>query len=162
MSRDDTRQRSLRILDAELDASRKLGRKLQRLLWRDMANITPTGIEFAVSYVLFLRAERTFSSIRTLARMRMVDDAFALVRVLVEKIINGEFLLFADSDLTLDFMQYHAFQEWRDLEGLQQVSPQLVPKYSAEVLTELQKAHDRAKTKSLTRRNDDKSIWKRS
>jgi hypothetical protein len=32
-----------------------------------------------------------------------VDDAFALVRVLVEKIINGEYLLLTGSEAALDF-----------------------------------------------------------
>jgi hypothetical protein len=79
----------------------------------------------------------------------MVDDAFALVRVLVERVINGEFLLLAGTEPALDFMQYHAFREWRDFEELQKVSPELTPKYTAEVLADLQKAHERAKTISL-------------
>jgi len=149
MSGDAGKALHFRLLSVELAASRKLGRKLQRLLWHDMTSVAPPGIEFAISYVLFLRAERTFSSIRTLARMQLVDDAFALVRVLVERVINGEFLILAGTEPALDFMQYHAFREWRDFEDLRQVSAELIPKHTAEFLAELQKAHDKAKTRSL-------------
>src|ERR1035441_4757826 len=113
----------LRKLAVESDASRRLGRKLQRLLWHDMPMVKHTGVEFAISYLLFLRAERTFSSIRTLSRLQLVDDAFALVRVLVEKVINGEYLLLAGTEPALDFIRYYTFREWRDFEELQSISP---------------------------------------
>src|SRR5579863_1149031 len=141
MARDSRRDRDLRMLAIELAAGRKLDRKLQQLLWQDMAHFEADGFEFAISFVLFLRAERTFSSIRTLARLRNVDDAFALVRVMVEKIINAEYILLKGTDTALDYIQYHAFREWRDL---QSITPELVPKYAAAVIERLRDAHDRA------------------
>lgn len=149
ITRDLNRARNLRTLEVQLAASRKLGRKLQQLLWRDMVHFEATGFEFPIAYILFLRAERTFASIRTLSRLRMVDDAFALVRVMVEKVINAEYILLAGTDAALDYMQYHAFREWRDLEELRKVSPEVAPNYSAEAMKRLRDAHDRAKTKTM-------------
>jgi hypothetical protein len=137
------------VLKVELAAGRKLGRKLQQLLWKDMAHFEPPGLEFVIAYVLFLRAERTFSSIRTLARLRMVDDALALVRVMVEKVINAEYILLTGTDTALDYMQYQAFREWRDFEELQSVSPGLAPNYAPDTLEKLRNAHDRAKIRTL-------------
>lgn len=79
-------------LKVESTAAQELGRKLQQLVWKDMKHMESTGLEFLIAYVLFLRAERTFASIRTLARLGMVDDAFALVRVMIDKIINAEYI----------------------------------------------------------------------
>jgi hypothetical protein len=149
IARNSKRRRDLRILEVELAAARKLGRKLQRLLWKDMARFDATGFEFVIAYLLFLRAERTFASIRILSRKRVVDDAFALVRVMVEKVINAEYILLAGTDTALDYIQYYAFREWRDFEELRTVSPEVAPNYSAEVLEQLRNAHDRARTRTL-------------
>jgi hypothetical protein len=149
MIRDSKTERHFRMLKVELSAARKLARKLQQLLWNDMAHFEADWFEFAIAYVLLLRAERTYSSIRTLARTRMVDDAFALVRVMVEKVINAKYILLTGTEAALDYMQYHAFREWRDFEDLQAVAPSIVPKYTAEVLDQLRSAHDRAKVKTL-------------
>jgi hypothetical protein len=140
-----------RLLNVELAASRRLGRKLQRLLWNNLKSDDPEkpGVEFLVSYLLFLSAERTLSSIRTLARARMVDDAFALVRVLVEKVINGEYIFLIGAEPALDFIRFHAFREWRDLEELREIVPELAPKYTVEIETNLKEAHGRAKIKTF-------------
>lgn len=141
-------ERDAKVLKVELTAARKLGRKLQQLLWKDMPHFEHSGFEFAIAYVLFLRAERTFSSIRTLARLRMVDDALALVRVMAEKVINAEYILLQGTDTALDYIQYHAFRQWRDLQELKLVSPELAPNYTAEFLEKLREAHDQAKMRT--------------
>jgi len=141
--------RNLRVLKVELAAASKVGRKLQQLLWKDLAHLEKSsfGIEFPISYLLFLRAERTYASIRFLSRQLMVDDAFALVRVMVEKIINAEYILLSGTDTALDYMQYHAFRRWRDFEELRKVSPKTAPNYTPELLARLQNSHDRASTR---------------
>lgn len=106
------------------------------------------GFAAAIAYVLFLRAERSYSSIRILARTRMADDAFALVRVMVEKIINGQYILLLGTETALDYIQYQAFREWRDLEELRSVEQNLVPEYSPEALNNLRAAYEAAKTKT--------------
>jgi hypothetical protein len=114
-----------------------------------MARFEATGFEFLIAYMLLLRAERTFASIRILSRQRMVDDAFAPVRVMVEKVINAEYILLAGTDTALDYIQYHSFREWRDFEELRKVSPEVTPNYTAEALERLRNAHDRARTRTL-------------
>jgi hypothetical protein len=66
-----------------------------------MIEFEPRSFESPVAHVLFLRAERTLPSIRTLARLRNVDEAFALVRVMVEKVLNAEYILLAGTDAAL-------------------------------------------------------------
>ena len=140
---------SIRVLGVELAAARKLARKLQKVLRKDMPKFESDGFEFAIGFALLLRAERTFLSIRTLARMRMVDDAFALVRVMVEKVINAEYILLVGMSAAEDYIQFAAFREWRDLEDLRGVAPSLVPKYTEEQLSRMRTTHDRAKMKML-------------
>jgi len=149
IARDLKRERDLRTLEIQLAAARKLDRKLQQLLWKDMVGFEATNFESLIAYMLLLRAERTFASIRILSRLRLVDDAFALVRVMVEKVINAEYILLAGTDAAMDYMQYHAFREWRDFEELRKVSPEVAPNYTDEVLERLRNAHDGAKTKTL-------------
>ena len=76
---------------AAMHDSVELGRGMQRLLWSKSLDHGTFGFEFAVSYVLFLRAERSLASIRVLVRHGLNDDAMALVRVMVEKIITAEY-----------------------------------------------------------------------
>src|SRR2546421_453882 len=102
-------KRSVRILAVEWADGRKFGRKLQQVLRKDMPHFESDGFEFAIAFALVLRAERTFLSVRTLARMRMVDDAFALVRAMVEKIINAEYIFLAGMDAAEDYIQFGAF-----------------------------------------------------
>jgi hypothetical protein len=49
---------------AAMHDSVELGRALQRILWSKSIDPGSFGFEFAVSYVLFLRAERSLASIR--------------------------------------------------------------------------------------------------
>ena len=93
--------------------------------------------------------ERTFAAARSLARNLMADDAFALVRVMVEKIINAEFILLSGTDMALDYIQYNAFRAWREFEELQKFRPEIAPAYSAAFQQKLRKAHDQAKTRIL-------------
>jgi hypothetical protein len=125
----------------------ELGRALQRLLWTQPIDHRSFGFEFTVSYVLFLRAERTLASIRTLVRSGLMDDAMALVRVMVEKAITAEYILLVGMEPALDFIQFLAFSEWRDYQELQANSPKLARVYTTQQLKELEAAHDRAKTK---------------
>jgi hypothetical protein len=143
------------MLKVEQAAAQQLGRRLQQLLWKKMSpkkmadHPSAQGFEYVIAYVLFLRAERTFSSVRTLARLRMVDDAFSLVRTLVEKVINAEYILLSGTETALDYIQYHSFREWRDFEEFQKTNPEVAPNYTAEFRKLLQEAHNRAKTKTM-------------
>jgi hypothetical protein len=142
-------QRERRMLAAEMAASRRLGRKIQQLLWKKVPTFDSPSFEFTIALILFLRAERTFASIRSLARTNMVDDAMALVRVMVEKVINAKFIYFSGTDTALDYVQYLAFRSWRDYEEMEAVSPELVPNYSEEERKEMRAASENAKLRTL-------------
>jgi hypothetical protein len=149
MATNSQQQRERRMLAAEMAASRRIGRKIQQLLWKKVPTFGADSLEFIIAFVLFLRAERTFASIRALARTNMVDDAMALVRVMVEKVINAEFIYLSGTGTALDYIQYLAFRSWRDFEDLKAVSPELAPDYSAEVYNELKAASEKAKFRIL-------------
>lgn len=57
--------------------------------------------------------------------------------------------MLAGTDTALDYIQYQAFRGWRDLEEFHEVSPEAAPKYTAEALKQLRRAHDRAKMRTL-------------
>jgi hypothetical protein len=57
---------------------------------------------------------KTSASIRMLAAVVRVGDAFARVRVLVEKSITAEHVYLSGTDTALAFLQFGAFEEWRD------------------------------------------------
>jgi hypothetical protein len=158
IARDSNRELNLRMLEVELAAARKLGRILQQVLWKDTGCFEGDGLEFVICQLLFLRAERTFAAIRTLARQRMVDDAFALVRVLVEKVINAEYILLTGTDAALDYMRYYAFRGWNDLEDTQKFTPEIAPKNIAELLHRLHDDHRRAKAK-VTKQSFNRHDW---
>lgn len=146
MSQDSFKMaRDRRLLKAEVTASHEISRKLQNLLWKRMPKFQPNGIEFAISYILLLRAERSLASIRALVRAHMVDDAMALVRVMVEKTINAQSIFLAGTGTALDYIQYDAFRRWRDYEELLAIAPELAPKYSAKVQAEIKEAHEKAR-----------------
>jgi hypothetical protein len=141
--------RDYKRLKTELELSRELGRKLQRLVWKDFSKIEPFSFELSITYLLFLRAERTFASIRLLAKLGHVDDAFALVRVFVEKVINAEYIFFAGTEAALDYLQFGSFKQWKDLEELTDFDQNLVPKHSEDFRSKLKKMHDAAEFKQL-------------
>jgi hypothetical protein len=73
----------------------------------------------------------------------------AMVRVMVEKVINAEYIFLTGTDSALDYVRYGAFREWRDFEEIQRLTPELGPNYSTEFLTELRMAHLAAMTRTL-------------
>jgi hypothetical protein len=135
----------------KMDRCLQLGRVLQRILWSKPFNSSSFGFgfEFAVFYVLFLRAERSLASIRALVRLGLVDDAMALVRVMVEKVITAEYILLMGTEPALDFIEFHAFSEWRTYQEIKQRSPELVPTFTEEHLKELKALHDQTKARVI-------------
>ena len=140
-SRQLTKDRHKRLLEVEFKASRTLARELRLLTRRDMLKVEPFTLEFAIAYLLFLRTEQTCASVRTLARLGFVDDAFALVRVMVERVVNAEFIYFSGTATALDYLQFGAFREWRDLEELRQFEPTIQSNYTPELLRQLESLH---------------------
>ena len=125
-----------------------LGRALQRV-FRSESFSNVSGFEFVAFYILFLRAERSLASIRVLVRNRLVDDAMALVRVMVDKAITAEYILLTGAESASDFLDFHDFSEWRTYEEIKQRNPRLVPKFTEEHIRDLKAFHDEAKTRIM-------------
>ena len=137
-------------LRIQMVASQDMSRRLRRLLHRAMREHTgDEGFEFVLALGLFFRALRTLGSVRTLVRRNQPDDAFALVRGLLEKIINGAYILMIGWDAAADFMHYNAFRAWRDFEDLRKIDPALTKKYSDEFLKDLKAYHDSVEYRTL-------------
>jgi Family of unknown function (DUF5677) len=75
----------------------------------------------ALSYKCFASAK----AIRCLCDQGLYDDAFALLRVIVEGTINAVYILKSDDQVAEDYMDYPKFQEWDQLELIRTVAPQL-------------------------------------
>ena len=138
---------------AKMDECLQLGRALQRILWSKSFTSSSfgsgSGFEFALFYVLFLKAERSLASIRALVRLGLVDDAMALVRVMVEKVITAEYILLMGMEPALDFIKFQAFSEWRAYQEIKQRSPKLAPTFTEEHLKKWKDLHDEAKARVM-------------
>ncbi len=134
---------------AVMQESVELGRALQRLLWSKTIDHGSFGFEFAVSYVLFLRAERSLASIRSLVSLDLSDDAMALIRVMVEKIITAEYILLVGMEPALDFVRFQAFSTWRNYDETLKARPDLAPRYTEAVVRELEAAHNVVQFRTL-------------
>jgi Family of unknown function (DUF5677) len=134
----------------QMTTSQAISRRLRRFLHREVREYTRDhGFELALALGLFFRAEATLVSIRTLVRQNQVDDAFSLVRGLVEKIINGAYILMVGWDAAADFMEHVGFRAWRDFKDLQKIDPALTKKYSEDFLKDLKAYHDRVESRTL-------------
>lgn len=134
-----------KIYKAEMHSSIELGRALQRLLWKRPLEHGWFRFEFAVAYVLFLRAERSLASIRSLVRLGLPDDAMALVRVMVERIINAEYILVMGMEAAADYLGFLPFSAWRRYTSILTSNPSLAPAYTPEQIAELEAAHNKAR-----------------
>ena len=136
-------------LSAQLGLGVKIARKLRNLLWNRADEFEIRTFEGVVMYALFLHAERTFLSIRTLARKGTVNDAMALVRVMVEKVINAEYIYLAGTDTAIDYVEFDAFREWRDHEERREFDPKVDESYDADSLDKTHSAYLKARTRTL-------------
>ena len=128
------RDKHLRLLKVEIAAARRLARKLKNILSGPGLASNPASIEYLVALMLFVSASRTLTSILALARLQKADDAFALARVMTEKVINAEYILLLGVEAANDYVAFHQLREWRDYQELKEISRAFVPRYSAKTL----------------------------
>jgi ribosome-associated toxin RatA of RatAB toxin-antitoxin module len=88
----------------------------------------------ALSYKCFATAR----SIGSLCDQGFCDDALALLRVIVEGVINAVYILNSDDQVAEDYMDYPKFQAWCQLEQIRAVAPQLADYVSQEQQAEMQ------------------------
>jgi hypothetical protein len=82
-------------------------------------------------------------------RLGLFDDAMALVRVMVEKVITAEYILLMGEEPASDFVQYHAFSEWRTYQAIMQRNPKHAPDFTEEHLKKLKALHDEVKARVM-------------
>ncbi len=137
------------LLAFKLAKAKSVGRKLQQILWYGDLNLKADSLGFSLAYALFLRAERTFASIQTLARLRLVDDAYALVRTMAEKIINAKFILLKGDDAALDYIEYLPYREWIDVLAFMKSDIRVTNFWTEGERNEMRKAHNEVRTAAL-------------
>jgi Family of unknown function (DUF5677) len=79
-----------------------------------------------IFFGLTLKSLHTFEAIQILCEHSLVDDAFALVRVLIEGIINATVVLFGDDATADDYADFPDYKNWIDFQALENVAPEAV------------------------------------
>lgn len=67
----------------------------------------------------------TAAAIYCLCNHGFVDDAFALLRVLIEGMINAVYILESDDQIAEDYVDYPMFHAWDQFEKIRAVAPDL-------------------------------------
>src|SRR5713226_9374947 len=125
-------------LGHQLTASRKLV---------DFAYSLVSGVEVKAKRkdLIFLAlADKCFVStgaIQVLCEKGFVDDGLALVRVLIEAVVNAGYILESNDQVADDFAEYPQFFAWEIFVGMRAVDPVLTEGTSDTAAEELKKAY---------------------
>jgi hypothetical protein len=79
----------------------------------------------SIFLALFYKSFATARAIRLLCDHNLYGDAFALLRVLVEGVINAIYVLKSDDQIAQDYLDYPRFQAWHQFEQICKAAPQL-------------------------------------
>lgn len=82
-------------------------------------------LKHSIFLALFYKSFATARAIRLLCDHSLYGDAFALLRVLVEGVINAIYILKSDDRTAQDYMAFPRFQAWHQFELICKVAPQL-------------------------------------
>jgi len=101
------------------DISKKLVSFSNKVLGGTLTDKKGFALRDCIFFGLAHKSLHTFEAIRILCEHSLVDDAFALVRTLIEGIINATFVFFMN-DATAkdyaDFSDYHKWIQFRDFD----------------------------------------------
>ena len=109
-------------------------------------------------YIFFALADKnfaTFEAIQALCERSLLDDAFALVRVLTECTINAAYVEYVTADVADDYANYSDFRNWVEYEGLREVAPELVAQVPATEVEEMQRKYAAVRERYERNRNRD-------
>jgi hypothetical protein len=95
-----------------------------------------------IFFGLTLKNLHTFEAIRILCERSLVDDALALVRVLIEGIINAAVVLFGDDATANDYADFPDYKNWIDFQGLEKVAPEAVSTVPTAEVEEMKKRYE--------------------
>lgn len=102
-----------------------------------------------VAFGLILKAEETSKAIRTLVARKFAEDGLALIRVLVEKILNAAYILLHGPQAATDYIQFLAVMNWRDYQDLKKTMPELAASYYSAVRVALRALMRQSGTRSF-------------
>jgi hypothetical protein len=88
------------------------------------------------------RGRITFDAIKLLSDNSCVDDAYALVRCLIETVINGAYVLFEGDAAADDYKDFPDYRSWQEFESLRKVAPAYAGTLPSQTIAEMKKAHD--------------------
>jgi len=87
----------------------------------------------------------TSNAILVLCESAHVEDALCLLRVLIEAVITGGYLLISDPKVADDYADYPQYSNWKQFQALQATSPEISMDMTPEEIEEMQENHDRVK-----------------
>lgn len=118
-------------------------------------------------YVFFALADKcvdTSEAIRIVCRHRLVDDGFALIRVLVESIINSAFVVISDDRIADDYADFPDFRDWIEFEHMRDVIPEIADSTPPADVQEMRRKYDLVRNRYGVHQNDwsEKNLFKRA
>jgi len=141
-------------LDHQLEQAREL-RKLAYdvILAEGLRDLTMAQ---RVGLAMFYRSLQTHEAIEILVKQKLVEDAQALVRVLVENEVNCAYMLIVgDEETAQDFVRYPRFKNYVLMQGLKAVDETRFRKQvSVELEDETRKEHEALLPRYQNRRGE--------
>ncbi len=99
-------------------------------------------------YVFFGLADKgrvTFEAIRVLCEKSLIDDAFCLVRTLIEGIINGAYVAHKGDEVAKHYADFPDYWNWIEFTQLREVAPETTDETSREEVEEMERKYDAVK-----------------
>jgi hypothetical protein len=125
--------------------------KLAELAKQILSGTIRSEAEFVrKDYVFFALADKsvmTFDAIQILCERFLVDDAFALIRVLIESVINGTYVSQTNDQIANDYADYPDFRDWIEFEQLRAVAPEITNNTPAEDVAEMLRKYEHIRTR---------------
>jgi Family of unknown function (DUF5677) len=86
---------------------------------------TPFVRKDLIFFALADKSLLTAEAIYILTNRMLVDDAFALIRVLIEGVVNGTYVLQMNDQTANDYADFPDFRDWIEFNQLQAVAPEI-------------------------------------
>lgn len=99
-------------------------------------------------YVFFGLADKarlTFEAIQVLCERSLIDDAFVLVRAMIEAVINGAYIAHMGDQAANDYADFPDYWNWIEFTQLQAVAPEITVQTPEEEGQEMQRKYEAVK-----------------
>jgi hypothetical protein len=118
-------------------------------------------------YAFFALADKslaTFEAIGILCEHELVDDGFALIRVLVEGIINAAFVVYSDDQTAADYANFPYFRDWVEFKELEAVAPEITNSRPGPEVDEMRCNYEKVEARYRGHKADwsDQNLFKRA